>query len=79
MECAFTNMLQTFPKADVGQSNATKEGSVTAAGAVVLLSGSAVLRFEDLERPVELIPGDWLEIAAHRRHRANTTTQYIRS
>ena len=40
---------------------------------VVLLRGSAVLRFEDLERPVELIPGDWLEIAAHRRHRVEST------
>ncbi|MGI9240674.1 MAG: hypothetical protein ACR2RV_07730 [Verrucomicrobiales bacterium] len=40
---------------------------------VVLLSGSAVLRFEDLPEPIRLKPGDWLEIPAHRRHRVEET------
>ena len=42
---------------------------------VVLLSGSAVLRFEDLSEPISLKPGDWLEIPAHRRHRVEETDE----
>lgn len=38
---------------------------------VVLLKGSATLRFED--RVVELTPGDWLDIPAHTRHRVDAT------
>jgi cupin 2 domain-containing protein len=38
---------------------------------VVLLKGSATLRFED--RSVELQPGDWLDIPAHTRHRVDAT------
>ena len=40
---------------------------------VVLLSGSAVLRFEDEMQPRILRPGDWITIAPHRRHRVVAT------
>jgi cupin 2 domain-containing protein len=40
---------------------------------VLLLAGAARLRFED-ESEVRLLgPGDWVEIAAHRRHRVDWT------
>lgn len=41
---------------------------------VVLLAGSARLLFEGDEVPVELGPGDYLVIPAHRRHRVEWTT-----
>ena len=41
---------------------------------VVLLRGSASLRFEDEEVSRELQPGDWLEIAKGRRHRVDATS-----
>ena len=40
---------------------------------VLLLSGSALLRFEDEAEPRQLGPGDWVNIAAHRRHRVERT------
>jgi cupin 2 domain-containing protein len=40
---------------------------------VVLLSGAAELQFEDETAPRKLAPGDWIDIAAHRRHRVNWT------
>jgi cupin 2 domain-containing protein len=40
---------------------------------VVLLSGSARLRFEDDAEAVAMRPGDWVRIAAHRRHRVEET------
>lgn len=40
---------------------------------VALLSGSATLRFEDEATGRELRPGDWVFIAAHRRHRVERT------
>lgn len=40
---------------------------------VVLLSGSAWLRFEDEPAPRALSPGDVVEIPAHRRHRVERT------
>ena len=40
---------------------------------VVLLRGAALLRFEDEPEPRRLAPGDWLDIAAHRRHRVEWT------
>lgn len=40
---------------------------------VVLLQGSAELRFEDEPEAQELKPGDWLYIAAHRKHRVEWT------
>ena len=40
---------------------------------VVLLSGSAILRFEDEAEPRNLRPGDWMTIAPHRRHRVEAT------
>jgi cupin 2 domain-containing protein len=57
-------------------------GQATAAGAwfdqdthewVVLLAGSAGLRFEDEPEPRVLQPGDYLLIPAHRRHRVEWT------
>lgn len=39
---------------------------------VALLSGSALLRFED--RKVEMKPGDWLEIPRQARHRVESTS-----
>jgi cupin 2 domain-containing protein len=40
---------------------------------VVVLTGAAGLRFEDESAPRVLGPGDWLLIAAHRRHRVEWT------
>jgi len=40
---------------------------------VVLLSGAAELQFEDEAAPRKLVPGDWIDIAPHRRHRLNWT------
>lgn len=40
---------------------------------VLLLSGSAGLRFEDEDKTRELSPGDQVFIAAHRRHRVEWT------
>ena len=42
---------------------------------VVLLSGSAVIRFESDETPMRLAPGDWMKIPAQRRHRVEATTK----
>ena len=40
---------------------------------VVLLAGAARLRFADEAHDRVLGPGDWLHIAAHRRHRVEWT------
>jgi cupin 2 domain-containing protein len=40
---------------------------------VLLLSGEALLRFEDEAEARHLKPGDWLHIAPHRRHRVEST------
>jgi cupin 2 domain-containing protein len=40
---------------------------------VVLLAGAARLRFADEAEPRLLRPGDWLDIAPHRRHRVDWT------
>jgi cupin 2 domain-containing protein len=40
---------------------------------VVLLSGSAGLRFENDAEVRKLVPGDWLHIPAHVRHRVEWT------
>lgn len=39
---------------------------------VLLVQGAARLRFEDEQ--VEMKPGDWLNIPAHRKHRVEWTT-----
>ncbi len=39
---------------------------------VLLLMGAARLRFED-EEPIELMPGSFVNIPAHRRHRVEWT------
>ncbi|MBV8189333.1 MAG: cupin domain-containing protein [Alphaproteobacteria bacterium] len=40
---------------------------------VLLLAGSAVLRFAEGNRQVVMQPGDWIEIPAHVRHRVEQT------
>ena len=40
---------------------------------VVLLRGGACIRLEDPEESIELLPGDFLNIIAHRRHRVEWT------
>ncbi len=40
---------------------------------VLLISGAARLRFDDIEDAVELRPGDYVNIPAHRRHRVEWT------
>jgi cupin 2 domain-containing protein len=42
---------------------------------VVLLKGSAGLRFEGGEDTVVLQPGDWIDIPAHQKHRVEWTDQ----
>lgn len=41
---------------------------------VILLRGAARLRFEDEPNAIEMKPGDWINISAHRRHRVDRTT-----
>lgn len=41
---------------------------------VLLLSGEALLRFEDEAEPRRLLPGSHLDIAPKRRHRVDWTT-----
>ena len=43
---------------------------------VIVLKGAAQLVFEDSEAPVDLKPGDWIEIPAHRRHRVAGTSSH---
>jgi cupin 2 domain-containing protein len=40
---------------------------------VVLLTGAAALRFDDEPQERELLPGDLVNIPAHRRHRVEWT------
>ena len=40
---------------------------------VVLLTGSARLRFEKGDLTLDLVPGDWVEIPARVRHRVEST------
>jgi cupin 2 domain-containing protein len=41
---------------------------------VVVLKGAAKLRFESEEQTVEMRPGDFVNIPAHKRHRVEWTT-----
>jgi cupin 2 domain-containing protein len=41
---------------------------------VVMLKGAARLRFEGDEQPVEMKPGDFMNIQAHKKHRVEWTT-----
>lgn len=41
---------------------------------VVVLKGEARLRFADEDQPVEMNPGDFVNIPAHKRHRVEWTT-----
>lgn len=40
---------------------------------VILLKGSALLLFEDGDSPVKLLPGDYITIPAHVKHRVKWT------
>jgi len=40
---------------------------------VIVLKGRAVLEFEGAQDPVELGPGDYVNIPAHQRHRVEWT------
>ena len=44
---------------------------------VLLVQGAARLRFED--DVVEMRPGDWIDIPAHRKHRVEWTTPETKS
>ncbi|MCF7669983.1 MAG: cupin domain-containing protein [Verrucomicrobia bacterium] len=46
---------------------------------VVLLQGKACLEFEDPREDVVLVPGDYVNIPAHRRHRVKWTSHAGRS
>ena len=41
---------------------------------VMVLKGAARLRFENDEQPVEMKPGDFVNIPAHKKHRVEWTT-----
>lgn len=41
---------------------------------VVVVQGKATLRFEDDDQPVDMGPGDFINIPAHRRHQVDWTT-----
>ena len=40
---------------------------------VVLLKGAAKLRFDNSGEPIELLPGSFINILAHQRHRVEWT------
>ena len=40
---------------------------------VIVLKGAARLRFEGEEQPVEMKPGDFVNIPAHKKHRVEWT------
>ena len=40
---------------------------------VLVLGGSAGLRFEDSDEVVVMKPGDWINIPAHKKHRVEWT------
>lgn len=42
---------------------------------VALLQGEACLEFSDSQAPVRLLPGDHINIRAHRKHRVKSTSQ----
>lgn len=46
---------------------------------VVLIAGEAELRFEDEDQSRRLRPGDYVLIAAHRRHRVEWTSETERT
>lgn len=41
---------------------------------VILLQGAAHVRFDGVDAPTELVPGDYISIPAHTRHRVEWTT-----
>src|SRR5437868_172940 len=46
---------------------------------VVVLKGAARLRFEGEEQPVEMKPGDFFNVPAHKKHRVEWTRRVRRS
>ena len=41
---------------------------------VLVLKGAARLRLQDEEQPVKMMPGDFINIPAHKKHRVEWTT-----
>ena len=41
---------------------------------VLVLKGAARLRLQDEEQPVKMMPGDFINIQAHKKHRVEWTT-----
>jgi len=41
---------------------------------VMVLRGAARLRFQDQESDIDMVPGEFIEISAHRRHRVEWTS-----
>jgi cupin 2 domain-containing protein len=41
---------------------------------VLVLRGVAALRFEDHDQSIVMKPGDFIDVAAHRKHRVEWTT-----
>lgn len=41
---------------------------------VIVLQGTAKLVFDGAEQPLEMRPGDWVDIPAHTKHRVEWTT-----
>ena len=41
---------------------------------VLVLQGAARLRFEDQDQSIDMMPGDFVDIAGHRRHRVEWST-----
>jgi cupin 2 domain-containing protein len=42
---------------------------------VILLKGKAAILFQDQEQPLEMHPGDFIEIPAHTLHRVECTSE----
>lgn len=60
----------------VSQGHCSKEGfwyNQSDNELVMLLKGSATLRFENQPQPIKMNPGDYLHIEKHIRHRVEST------
>ena len=42
---------------------------------ILLMSGSAILQFAERDKTTKMIPGDWMEIAPHEKHRVERTSE----
>ena len=81
--CLPTELIQTIlPGAKVRIERIVSHGHASPEGFwydqdqhewVVVLQGAARLRFADDDSPVELVPGGFITIPAHQRHRVEWT------